>query len=81
MSISEPREFTGAGAEARLARQEAYNETDYHQPSDEYDPAWDFGGAVEDLRLLAQMAWRIAAAPEMPAYNEGDQFRNVRAGS
>ncbi|MGE0039729.1 MAG: M20/M25/M40 family metallo-hydrolase [Vicinamibacterales bacterium] len=81
VSISEPREFVGADAEARLAKQEAYNSTDYHQPSDEYDPAWDFSGAVEDLRFLAQMAWRIAATPEMPAYNEGDQFRNVRAGS
>jgi Zn-dependent M28 family amino/carboxypeptidase len=81
VSIGEPRAFVGADAEARLATQEAYNSTDYHQPSDEYDPAWDFSGAVEDLRFLAQMAWRIAATPEMPAYDEGDQFRNARAGS
>ena len=78
LSISEPREFTGADAEELRKKQAAYNTTDYHQPSDEYDPSWNFAGAVEDLRLLAQLAWRIAAAPDMPRYNDGDQFANAR---
>jgi Zn-dependent M28 family amino/carboxypeptidase len=78
LSISEPREFTGADAEELRKKQAAYNTTDYHQPSDEYDPSWNFAGAVEDLKLLAQLAWRIAASPEMPRYNEGDQFANAR---
>jgi Zn-dependent M28 family amino/carboxypeptidase len=78
LSISEPREFLGPNAEELKKKQEAYNETDYHQPSDEYDPSWNFAGAVEDLKLLAQLAWRIAAADRMPSYNEGDQFANVR---
>jgi Zn-dependent M28 family amino/carboxypeptidase len=78
LSISEPREFTGANAEELKKKQEAYNSTDYHQPSDEYDPSWNFAGAVEDLKFLAQLAWRIAAQEQMPRYNEGDQFANVR---
>jgi Zn-dependent M28 family amino/carboxypeptidase len=78
LSISEPREFVGSNAAELLKKQEAYNNTDYHQPSDEYDAAWDFGGGVEDLRLLAALAWRVAADPTMPAYNAGDQFANVR---
>ena len=81
LSISEPREFTGPDAEELKKRQEAYNTTHYHQPSDEYDPSWSFAGAVEDLKFLAQLAWRIAAQDEMPRYNEGDQFANVRATS
>ncbi len=81
LSISEPQTFTGPDAAALKARQEAYNTTDYHQPSDEFDPAWDFSGAIADLKLLAQLAWRIAASDEMPRYNEGDQFANVRAKS
>ncbi|MGE3274248.1 MAG: M20/M25/M40 family metallo-hydrolase [Vicinamibacterales bacterium] len=81
VSISEPREFTGPNAEALLKQQEAYNDTDYHQPSDEYNPSWDFSGAVEDLRFLAEMGWRIAATDAMPQYNDGDQFREVRSGS
>jgi Zn-dependent M28 family amino/carboxypeptidase len=78
LSISEPREFTGPDADALKKKQEAYNETDYHQPSDEYDASWNFAGAVEDLKLLAQLAWRVAADPQMPRYNEGDQFANAR---
>jgi hypothetical protein len=33
---------------------------------------------VEDLKFLAQLAWRIAAQDEMSRYNDGDQFANVR---
>jgi Zn-dependent M28 family amino/carboxypeptidase len=78
LSINEPRDFVGPNAEELRKKQEAYNNTDYHQPSDQFNPAWDFGGAVEDMRFLAELAWRIAAQPEMPRYNEGDQFANVR---
>jgi Zn-dependent M28 family amino/carboxypeptidase len=78
LSISEPREYHGNNAEALRKKQEAYNTTDYHQPSDEFDPAWDFSGAVEDMRLLAELAWRVAAERDMPRYNEGDQFANAR---
>ena len=78
LSISEPKEFTGPNAAALLKKQEDYNGKDYHQPTDQYDPSWDFSGAIDDLRVLAQLAWQIAAAPEMPKYNDGDQFANAR---
>ena len=78
LSISEPKEFTGPNAAALLKKQEDYNGKDYHQPTDQYDPSWDFSGAIDDLKVLAQLAWQIAAAPEMPRYNAGDQFANAR---
>ena len=78
LSLSEPKQFTGPNAAALLKKQEEYNGKDYHQPSDEYDPSWDFSGAVEDMRLLAQLGWRVAAQPALPNYNEGDQFAQVR---
>jgi Zn-dependent M28 family amino/carboxypeptidase len=78
LSIGEPREFTAANAEELRKKQEAYISTDYHQPSDEYDPNWNFAGAVDDMKLLAQLAWRVAAQEQMPRYNDGDQFANVR---
>ncbi|MFA5908622.1 MAG: M20/M25/M40 family metallo-hydrolase [Vicinamibacterales bacterium] len=78
LSLSEPREFTGPNGAALLKKQEEYNGKDYHQPSDQYDPSWDFSGGVEDLRALAQLGWRVAAQAEMPKYNDGDQFAHVR---
>jgi Zn-dependent M28 family amino/carboxypeptidase len=78
ISIGEPKKFTGAHAAELLKKQEAFNDTKYHQPSDEYDPAWDFTGGVDDMRVLAQLGWRIAQQTEMPNYNNGDQFAEVR---
>jgi Zn-dependent M28 family amino/carboxypeptidase len=78
ISLSEPRQFTGANAADLLKKQEAYNDKDYHQPSDQYDPSWDFTGGADDMKVLAQLGWRIAAQPAMPTYNNGDQFAEVR---
>jgi Zn-dependent M28 family amino/carboxypeptidase len=78
LSLSEPKDFTGANGAELLKKQEAYNGKDYHQPSDEYDPSWDFSGGVNDMRLLAQLGWRIAQQAAMPTYNAGDQFAQVR---
>jgi Zn-dependent M28 family amino/carboxypeptidase len=78
LSLSEPKQFEGPNAAALLAQQEAYNGKDYHQPSDEYHPSWDFSGAAEDMKLLTALAWQVAAAPVMPAYKDGDQFAQAR---
>ena len=78
LSMGEPKQFTGPNAAALLKEQEAFNETKYHQPSDQYDPAWDLAGGVNDMRLLAQLGWRIAQQPALPTYNNGDQFAEVR---
>ena len=79
LSLSEPKQFEGPNAAALLARQEAYNGKDYHQPSDEFDPSWDFCGAAEDMQIAGR-SWPGGSRPlpAMPAYNEGDQFAQVR---
>jgi Zn-dependent M28 family amino/carboxypeptidase len=78
ISIAEPKKFTGANAAELLKKQEAFNDTKYHQPSDEYDASWDWTGGMNDMKVLAQLGWRIAQAPDMPTYNAGDQFAEVR---
>ena len=78
ISISEPKNFIGPNAAELLKKQEAFNDTRYHQPSDEFDPTWDFAGGVDDMRVLAQLGWRLAQQPAMPTYNAGDQFAEVR---
>ena len=78
LSIGEPKQFTGPNAAALLKKQEAYNDKDYHQPSDEYDPSWDFSGGVDDMQRAGAARLAHRAAPEMPKYNDGDQFANAR---
>lgn len=57
---------------------EAWTETKYHQPSDEYDPAWDLRGAVQDVRLLYHVGLLAATRPDLPRWNPGDEFEAAR---
>lgn len=54
-----------------------YETSRYHQPSDEYDPRWDWSGAVEDAELLLESALAIANADALPAWRPGDEFAKV----
>jgi Zn-dependent M28 family amino/carboxypeptidase len=60
------------------AQQEAFEATDYHQPSDELRPDWDLSGAVEDAQLLFYLGVKVANAPRMPAWKPGDEFEAAR---
>jgi Zn-dependent M28 family amino/carboxypeptidase len=55
-----------------------YNETRYHQPSDEYSPNWDFRGLVQQAKLASLIVSRIANALEIPQWNAGDEFAKAR---
>jgi Zn-dependent M28 family amino/carboxypeptidase len=80
LTLGDASGFRGPRAAKARDISEAYNATHYHQPSDEISPDWDWTGAVEDTQLLAEVGWRIAALPKMPAYKAGDQFAQPRSG-
>lgn len=76
LSFEDGSDFESSAAQQRA---EAYNETDYHQPSDEVKSDWDLSGMVLDVSLLADLGWRTAASSEMPAYAAEDLFARPRA--
>jgi Zn-dependent M28 family amino/carboxypeptidase len=57
---------------------ESWEETRYHQPSDELSPDWNLSGAVEDGRLQFALGYSVAQADRMPAWRKGDEFEAVR---
>lgn len=57
---------------------EAWVDKTYHQPSDEYQEDWDLSGAVEDLQLLFDVAFKVANQDELPAWTPGDEFEAAR---
>jgi Zn-dependent M28 family amino/carboxypeptidase len=59
-------------------QQEKFEANDYHQPSDELRPDWDFAGAVEDAQLFFFLGLRVANAPRIPAWKPGDEFEAAR---
>jgi Zn-dependent M28 family amino/carboxypeptidase len=71
-------EVIGKPAGWGKAQKEKYEATDYHQPSDEIKPDWDLSGAVEDAQLCFYLGAKVANAPELPAWNPGDEFEAAR---
>jgi len=65
---------------ARKIQQE-FIEKHYHQPSDEYDPRWDFTGLEQLARFGFELGRRIAARPELPTWKPGDEFLAAREAS
>lgn len=55
-----------------------YFEHRYHQPSDAYDPHWDWSGAVQDLALFFGIGRRLANASTWPNWYANDEFRAAR---
>ena len=54
-------------------------EASFMKPSDEFKDDWDYTGAVDDMRFLTELGWRIANSPTMPAYHATEQFARPRA--
>jgi len=71
-------EFDGHPPGWGIEQIEGWEKTDYHQPSDEFSPAWDLSGAVLDVQLQFLVGVRVANAPAMPAWNPGDEFEAAR---
>ena len=60
------------------ARQEEWERDRYHQPGDDLTTDWDFSGAIEDTRLLFFLGVKVANAPGLPEWREGDEFEAAR---
>jgi Zn-dependent M28 family amino/carboxypeptidase len=61
-----------------LKKRDYYTEHDYHKPSDEVKPDWDLAGAVEDLRVLFEVGYRVAQADHYPVWKSGTEFKAKR---
>jgi Zn-dependent M28 family amino/carboxypeptidase len=57
---------------------EDYREHRYHQPSDQFDPKWDWSEAQQMAQLGFWLGWEAANAAAMPNWVPGDEFRAVR---
>jgi Zn-dependent M28 family amino/carboxypeptidase len=55
-----------------------WERTNYHQPSDQLTPDWNFDGAVQDAQLYFFVGSYVARDPKMPTWNKGDEFEGIR---
>ena len=66
------------GEQWTLVRRDEYTAKRYHKPTDEYDPEWDLSGAVNDLRILFDIGFRLSNETTFPNWRTGNEFRARR---
>jgi Zn-dependent M28 family amino/carboxypeptidase len=59
-------------------KRDEYTANDYHKPSDEIKPDWDLSGAVQDLKLLLTVGYRVAQTDKYPEWKPGNEFKAKR---
>ncbi|MEG3177009.1 M28 family metallopeptidase [Sphingomonas sp. RB3P16] len=55
-----------------------YIQNRYHKPQDEYNAAWDWSGAVEDLQLYYGLGRELADGTDWPNWYKTAEFRAIR---
>ncbi|MDP9414994.1 MAG: M28 family metallopeptidase [Pseudomonadota bacterium] len=66
------------GTEAGEAWAADYRANHYHGPNDEYDPNWDWSGALRELQIYYQIGRELATSNDWPNWNPNDEFRAIR---
>jgi Zn-dependent M28 family amino/carboxypeptidase len=77
-SVEPGQDVIGKGTEWGKKMSEDYREHRYHQPSDEFNPNWDWSEGVQMAQLGYWLGWDAANAASMPNWKPGDEFRAVR---
>jgi Zn-dependent M28 family amino/carboxypeptidase len=72
-------DMVAGGAARGRALAEDYVANRYHKPDDEYDPKWDWAGAVEDLTVYYRLGREMADTPGLwPNWYQTAEFRAIR---
>lgn len=58
-----------------------YTAERYHKPQDEFDPNWNYEGAVEDLQLFLTVGFRVSQTERYPEWKPGKEFKAIREAS
>ncbi|MDZ4370367.1 MAG: M28 family peptidase, partial [Phenylobacterium sp.] len=78
ISFGGGQDLVDGGREKGSAWRTAYNTDKYHQPADEFDPAWDPRGVVADGTLLYDLGRRLADSRIWPEWKTGAEFKAER---
>jgi len=75
LSIEPGLNFVGRPGGWGEAQDSIWNETRYHQPSDEYAAGFDLEGTAQQVRVAVRMALAIANAVDLPRWVAGSEFQ------
>ena len=77
-SISEGLKFKGHDLAWGEAQAQDYVKKHYHQPSDEFQPSWDFSGLVKMTRFGFDLGMKAADQAAEVQWHSGDEFEPAR---
>lgn len=77
-SIGEGQDVIGKPADFAQSISDEYRKNRYHQPSDEFDPSWDWSTAVQMGELGYWLGWEAAESGTKPNWKPGEEFRAAR---
>jgi Zn-dependent M28 family amino/carboxypeptidase len=80
-SIGQGVSFAGHSRDWGIAQRNDYVQHRYHQPSDEFNPAWDFSGIATLARFAMKLGWAASAAPTTVSWQPGDALEKARQAS
>ena len=78
VSFSEGLDLVNGGTARGEAIAQDYNSKHYHQPSDEWQPNWDWSGIVQNAELLHEVGLQLANSREWPNWSADSEFRAAR---
>jgi len=77
-AVGRGSDWIKGGKAAGDAAADDYVQHRYHQPSDQYDPNWDWSGAVQEMQLYYILGRSLAMTSDWPNWHRGDEFRAIR---
>lgn len=80
-SVDEGERFEGHDDAWGKAQFEDYVAHHYHQPSDEFNPAWDFRGNAKLAQFGFVLGWLASEQKNSVAWQPGDEFEAPRKAS
>ena len=78
ISFGNGNDLVNGGVARGEALSKEYVDKHYHQPSDEWSPAWDFTGMAEDVQLLHNLGRDLANSRDWPNWSTDSEFRATR---
>ncbi|MES2104793.1 MAG: M20/M25/M40 family metallo-hydrolase [Pseudomonadota bacterium] len=74
-------QFIGKSPKFALEKSEDYTAHSYHKVSDVVNKDWDFGGVVEDMRMLFEAGYEVAQGKAKPEWKADAEFKAARDSS
>jgi Zn-dependent M28 family amino/carboxypeptidase len=78
ISFEDGNDLVNGGIARGEALGKEYVEKHYHQPSDEWQPSWDFTGMAQDDYLLHLVGRDLANSRAWPNWSQDSEFRAIR---